>query len=692
MRKLAKLLIVLFAAVVAAAVYFRASVASGFDILPCDKWDGSLIFGIVDHWRLVFSGARDWRSLQMFWPVPGAIGYSDTFFLHGALYSALCGSGMDHYHAFTAVFMAMAAAGFAGMHLLLRRWLKLPFPLALAVSFLFVNLAPLGAAGTHLQLATAWLLPWLVLCGLEAAACGGRVRRCLFAAGAGILFAALFLTTFYVPWFFAFALAVAAAVWFARQIGTDVGGLARALRRLLAGRGFPAIFFIAAFIAALVPFLAAYLPALLSGGSWSYKGLSRSLPGLVDFVNVGGANYVWGRFFGSWLDARDYAYELHFGLPPVTLAAFILALVFFLRERAQGRLTGEGRAALYCGAAVVVSWILLLRVGGMSLWSVVHALVPGAGAIRAVFRFNAVLSFFALLAVAILLKKLWEKPDARIRGVVVAFLAAMIFEQFSALDTASLLRRSEDLRFMESVPPPPSDARAFYVESAAMDSVRAQITAFRVAQRYGLETVNGFSGSAPGGFLARDTHSPDYARNVAGWLDFEPPDGFYALDFDAKVWRPAAFPKPAMYLSGSDIVRSGFFGNFNAGGWSEVETTGVWSDGRFAKLVLFSGKDFKGPKRLEMECSAFLPKGTPFQRATIRVNGRRLGEVEFRKAGETRRFSFILPDDCNDAAKLVFSFDIPKARSPLSRGLWNDDRRLGIQLKSFVVKNAAPQH
>ena len=685
MRKLARFPIVLLAAVFAAAVYFRASVASGFDVLPCDKWDGSLIFGIVDHWRLVFSGARDWRSLQMFWPAPGAIGYSDTFFLHGAFYSVLCGCGMDHYHAFTAVFMAMAAAGFAGMHLLLRRWMKLPFLPALVVSFLFVNLAPVGAAGTHLQLATVWLLPWLALCGLEATGVG-RARSCLFAAGAGLLFGTLFLTTFYVAWFFAFVCFVVAAVWFARQIGTDAGGFFKALRRLLAGRALPATLFFAGFIVALIPFFAAYLPALMSGGSWSYKGLAGSLPGLVDFVNVGGANYVWGRLFGPWLDARDYAYELHFGLPPLTLAAFLLALVFFLRERARGRLGGEGRAALYCGAAVVVLWIFLLRIGGLSLWSVVHALVPGAGAIRAVFRFNVVLSFFALLVVAVFVKELWERRGAWVRGAVLALLAAMVVEQFSAVDAASLLRRSEDLRFMESVPPPPSGARAFYAESAAMDSVRAQITAFRVAQRSGLETVNGFSGSAPGGFLARDTHSPDYARNVAGWLDFEPPDGFYALDFDAKVWRPAAFPKPAMYLSGSDIVRSGFFGNFNAGGWSEVETTGVWSDGRFAKLVLFIGKDFKGTKRLEMECSAFLPKGTPFQRATIRVNGRKLGEVEFRRAGETRRYDFALPEDCNDADKLVFSFDIPKARSPLSRGLWNDGRRLGIQLKSFVVK------
>jgi hypothetical protein len=688
MRKLARLLIVILAAVLAAAVYFRASVASGFDVLPCDKWDGSLIFGIVDHWRLAFSGARDWRSLQMFWPASGAIGYSDTFFLHGALYSALCDLGMDHYRAFTAVFMAMATAGFAGMHLLLRRWFKLPFVLALVVSFLFVNLAPLGAAGTHLQIVTVWLLPWLVLCGLETISEGRRVRRCLFAAGTGILFAALFLTTFYVPWFFAFALCVAAAVWFARQIGTDAGGFVRALRSALAGRGFPVAFFLAAFMVALVPFFAAYLPALLSGGSWSYKGLARSLPGLVDFVNVGGANYVWGRLFGPWLDARDYAYELHFGLPPVTLAVFILALVLFLRERAQGRLTGEGRAALYCGAVVVVSWILLLRIGGVSLWSVVHALVPGAGAIRAVFRFNAVLSFFALIVVAVFLKELWEKRGLLVRGAAIALLLAMIVEQFSAIDTASLLRRSEDLRFMESVPSPPSDARAFYAESAAMDSVKTQITAFRVAQRYGLETVNGFSGSAPGGFLARDTHSSDYARNVAGWLDFEPPGGFYALDLDARVWRRADFPVPKPYIPGADIVRSGFFDNFNAGGWSEVETTGVWSDGRFAKLVLFAGKDFKGPKCLEMECSAFLPKDTPFQRATVRVNGRSLGEVEFRKAGETRRYSFVLPEDCNNAGKLVFSFDIPKARSPLSRGLSNDGRRLGIQLKSFIVKPA----
>jgi hypothetical protein len=682
-------MIVILAAIAASAVYFRAPVLSGFDALPCDKWDGSLIFGIVDHWRLVFSGERGWQNLQMFWPASHTIGYSDTFFIPGVLYAMLCKCGVDPYYAFTAVFMTLAACGFVLMHLLLRRFLRLPFALSLAVAFLFVNLSPIALAGTHLQLTFAWLLPGLLILALKTAENGRRAS--LWAAAFAAALALMFFTAFYVPWFFTFYLCILAAVWLAvqRVSGRKSREILRDLGREIAARKMPLAVFAATFLIALTPFFMAYLPALNSGGAWSYKGMARALPSALDYVNVGGANGVWGWLFGAGLDSRDYAFELHFGLPLVTFAAFLFATAWYFSARVRGNpLSPVAGVALCVGLAVVACWGILLRFGGWSLWSVVHALVPGAGAIRAAFRFNVVLSFFALLVIALLLKELFEAKVRVAKTLACFVLAAMFAEQFSRADLSASLRRSEDMRFMQSVPPPDVRTRPFFVTSSQLSNVGAQVAAFRIAQKFGLETVNGFSGSAPRSYLPRDVHSADYINNINGWLDFEY-TSFECLNLDTLQWSVVDWGVYGGYKLGGDIVAQSKFSAFslyNAGGWSKQEVSGVWSDGKFARIVLIiRDKNFAGRKRLDMECSAFLPKGTPVQTAVIHVNGRTLGTICMTKAGEVRRFSFILPADCNDSAKLVFSFEIPKARSPASRGLWNDTRLLGIELKSFVV-------
>lgn len=682
-------MVVFVAAVLASVAFFRAPVASGFDLFPCDGLDGSLIFGFVNHWKMVFAGARDWRDLGMFWPEANTIGFSDTFFLHGVIYSILCKAGLDSYYAFTTSFMMMAAAGFVLMHLLLRRFFAMPFLLSLVVSFAFVNLSPIQAAGTHLQLTTVWLLPGLLLMGTEALR-GGKWARG-WAAACALSLGMLFFTAFYVPWFFVFFLCVAliVRVSLVRLSGANWSAVAACIRGWLALRRAEILVFAVVFAISLVPFGMAYLPALSSGGAWSYKGMFSALPSLVDLANVGGANSVWGRFFGAWSVHRDFSVELIFGLPLATLALFLCGTGWLIVQGKRGKaLSPSMNAALVAAIAVVLCWILLLRVGDFSLWWFVHTLVPGAGAIRAVFRFNVVLSFFVLLAMAPLFRRLWERPGLLAKLAVCALACAVASEQFSRISEGSLMRRSEDMRLMQSVPPPPAGTDVFFVKSSNPSNVWIQVTAFRIAQHLKLHTVNGFSGSAPKGYFPSDVRAGNYVRNIAGWLDFNR-NSLACLDLDSMKWELATLGRFESYPMGMDVVSGRIFERFNGGGWSGQEPEGVWSEGKFAKIILSPADGGVGPKRLELECSAFVPENTPYQKAVIRVNGYLLGEVKFLKAGVVRRDVFLLPPECDNCTKLVFTFDIPKARSPSSRGLWNDERRLGILLKSFVVASVS---
>jgi hypothetical protein len=90
-KKLLPALVALAAAFLSAAWFFRDSIASGGNVIPDDLWDGRLLLGLHEHWRLVFAGERPWNTIAMFWPVEGTLGYSDTFFFSGDGFQRLAG-------------------------------------------------------------------------------------------------------------------------------------------------------------------------------------------------------------------------------------------------------------------------------------------------------------------------------------------------------------------------------------------------------------------------------------------------------------------------------------------------------------------------------------------------------------------------------------------------------------------------
>jgi hypothetical protein len=114
------------------ALVFRGWLFTGFDGAFGDEEDGYLALAIIEHWRHVFAGEVHWTDPIIFFPARGTLGYTDAFFLLGAVAAGLRRLGFDAFNAFMLVMAGLAAVGFFGFRRLpsatsayrrsMRRW------------------------------------------------------------------------------------------------------------------------------------------------------------------------------------------------------------------------------------------------------------------------------------------------------------------------------------------------------------------------------------------------------------------------------------------------------------------------------------------------------------------------------------------------------------------------------------------
>ena len=689
-RKIAVLVIGLFAV----AAFFRLALASGFESVPGDVWDGRLLFGIVDHWRQWFAGQCAWNDLGIFWPMPNTLAYSDTFFIDGVPYAAFCALGVEPLVAYTLVFMLEAFVGYLSMYWLLKRFFKIEWWFSALCAAVFVNIASmqLSIDSSHLQMTIAWLSP-LVVGSAWRALEGGR-RAWLWAAGAAALLSAMFLSAYYMTWFLAFFLSIFTFFWLVYRAAARNGETLKAkcldLAAWLRDKRIAIAGFAVAFAIAIIPFLVLYLPAIGQFGKRKFKGILSGLPGPVDFINVGERNYFWGWFArGLGLDGRQFGGELNFGIPPLTLALFLTAmgvLIFFaLRRR---KLDLPERIALVAGLAVFFSWILLYRHNQDSAWYFVLKFVPGAGAMRAVFRMNLLLAIVSLVVTAVVLGRLVSRKGWA--ALLAAGLVIVVFaEQFASPRTDNRILRSVEVRNMAMIPPPPSDARIFFMVPDfshgrdAIDMVKEHMTALLVAGKYNLHTLNGHTGQVPYGWNL-DITGDRYFRNAAQWLnDHGAPSGVYGLDAAHGKWMaPDFISDPVGYPFGLEVVNREVFDRYAWVGWSGVEPWGVWSDGKHSEFR-FAVKDTGRSLVVKIAFHAFTPNGLK-QRFAMYVNKREVGRWLVAEGDHLKEEIRVDASEVRDG-RLFLAFDFPDAVSPQSLGGATDPRILGMGLDSLVI-------
>lgn len=536
-------LAVALAAMLAVAFFFRNQIGDGFTLLLGDRYDAVIELSILEHWVNVLAGRSAWNRTDYFHPVPGTLGYNDGYLVFGLLQAGFRAAGTDLFLGGELVNMTLRLVGFLGAYALGRRAIGLGWGWALLGAALFTISNNLYIRGSHAQLFSVGLVPVLALLlhGAVAALLDGR-RGALLGWGAGFAlgFAVCLMTGFYMAWYFAWCGGAMLLAWL-----VVAGRPAR--RRLLAAlraQAVPLAAIGALAVVAELPFLTLYLPKAAETGMHPWADVLRHVPSPLDIIHVGEANYLWGWLVqamnGAFRPGFPFWSELMTGMPPLLLLVFAAALLWLWRGGGEAP---PGRVAMLraLAIAVLVTWALTLQVGGVTGWSLVYRLVPGAKAARVVARYQIFLTLpVVLLAMAVL-----SAEARRLPRLVVALLCGLLLAEQANGYAPLFLDRPLEARRLAAVPPAPAVCRAFYVSTARQESrfgeevdnpYNHNTEAMLVAAVRHVPTINGISTFNPPFWPEAIPDDPRYLAQVRAYAEHWGVTGLCALDLRRFTW------------------------------------------------------------------------------------------------------------------------------------------------------------
>jgi hypothetical protein len=532
------------------AWFVKYTVISSFDVIPGNIGDARFLLYLCEHWYQVFTGRADWLSPGMFYPQAGALGFSDSLFLFGIVYSFLRKAGLDPYAAYQVIVIALPFLGFVGAWVMLRYWFGFVPLASLLGAALFGYSSALYTSMAHAQLEAAALLPVLaILLAYYLSWLGNRDQAAnLSGLTFCVLFPLLAYTSFYTAWFLVLWLSVAATlglVWI--LIGGHQALVAIWLRKVAqCWINISANLCVAAIFS--VPFLLTYVPVLRLFSRRPFPEIVPMLPGPIDLVNVGFENFAWGRLLQTldpFLQTRPSFWELDKGVSFLVLLTFTCGSLLSLKRVHDPQRSTADVLVLICALTVWSGWLLMLKVEGHSMWWVIYRFFPGAGAVRAVYRFNISLMLPVAVVIAFVVHHcvmFFKRRTSRLGVSVLAVLAlAMVVEQGNA--HRDVFSKSVERTFMASVPPAPGSCRSM-VMVADQDThmgwwAPLQIDAMLIAQANHIPTVNGYSGWTPDGWALHMPTEHGYKERVHDWIMGQNvPNGLCSFQYETRKWAP----------------------------------------------------------------------------------------------------------------------------------------------------------
>jgi hypothetical protein len=527
-----------------AVVFFRFQWLSGFDRVSGDDGDGRLTIYLHEHLFRWLSGEASLTSPQMFYPEPGVLGYSDAFLLNLPAYAALRAAGIDAFLSHQLTLVLLTFLGYATFIGLLRYAFGIAYPIAIVAGLLLVFSNIMFLKQLHSQLFAVCYLPGIALLAVWALNDFPRLSLRLLGglAAAALLYALLFSTSYYTAWnagVVACMGSILPIVLLRKTIASFLSLYRRPFLLVMASA------FIG-FAIGLIPFAIIYGPLIHSGAGRAYFDALLSAPFPQDIVNVSPWNFVWGSLLARIPEKYLGGWESISSVTPAVALATLLAAWSVWRGRWIEWKREPCSAAFVIAAAFLflISWLLFSRIGKYSAYWLVWHLMPGATGIRATWRIGLIINVTMIAALALVLDRILNVihrhsllPLSRAALLVSLFLAYCLVEQINTLPVAQI-SRSQQLRELAAIPPPPHDCKAFFVEPVeGLDFNLVQISAILISQHLDLPTLNGSSGYFPPGWFYRVP--PDYHEQVRKWMVLHQLSGnVCSLTLPRGPWRP----------------------------------------------------------------------------------------------------------------------------------------------------------
>jgi len=485
----------------------------------------------------VFHGASHWSSTNYFYPYTSTLSYNDGYFIYGIIYSIFRSISINPLLSGELVNVTVRIAGFFFLYGAACRLLHFNWGWALLAAVLFSISCGSYVQMFHAQLLTVCFAPGMALLlqkTLQALQQESKRSFFLWGSATVIAYAAWLMTAFYMAWFFALFLVLFTFAWLLLSPRHRTKALFAELTRCK----LPALLLL--LLAALVdlPFFQLYLPAAALTGMHSYASAFAYSPSVLDIINVGDRNLLFGGLNAFLRTHLRPDFPLHneqtSGFPLIILSLFGLAALSLCRHRDM--------LLRSLALTVCLTWVLFLHVRGYSLYRYVYDIVPGAPAVRAIARYQL---FLAAPLILVTLAFLARHGRWLGRPVVAIVSLLLVAEQLDS-DQIARINRPFELARLAKIPAPPAECAAFYISrdrgdnyaNPAIDGIYSHsVDAMLIAEIIRLPTINGFASFLPPHYQLFYPDRPDYSDRIRLYSEQNHVAGLCSLDLRDMRWQ-----------------------------------------------------------------------------------------------------------------------------------------------------------
>ncbi|GHV56040.1 hypothetical protein FACS1894216_19540 [Synergistales bacterium] len=677
------------------------------DRLFGDLGDGRLLNLFAEHWFGFFKGNEAWNNTIAFFPAENSLGYSDLLLGFGVIHSVFRATGLDMFYAYKFTLISVHIFGSYSAYYLFKNRLNFSAPVTLIGVIMFAYSNMYIAVG-HAQLFAVYYVPFFFIMLFNAITAYRSAPRKSFAFFmiTVVTVALIFYTSYYVGYFlflFCLTLLIVYCILCHKRNFPAVPLICGIIRKEWRAISVLFIFLIILFI----PFTAVYLPVLRMSGYRDFNEVLFYSPSVIDFINIADTSVLYGKLLRAVPAGILDSGEHKIGVPLISMIIFLFSCRFLVRrlpepptkegDQSRSRETPDHKKILAASAAIsiLVCMALMVKIGGYSAWFIIWKLFPGAGAIRAVGRFNQFLALPLGFVVCSYLQSQYDynkdvKPLLRnIAAIATVMFFAVEYTWAGGIQTYWTAAQSR--AFLNEIPTPPADCEVMYVKLSPPPpgpeqpepNYKLSLDAWLIAARYGLKTINGYSGQAPRNWITGIADA-NYEQSVVLWINRWGLTNVRAYNLVTKQWEQP--PQFSESISDGKVVSFGTGTNdffYIKNGFSGQEEGFRRTEGNEATLIFGTREAGENDIIAEFTVSPLLGSGLDEQRVEVMINGIRAEDWVINAPAAKE---LLLPKEQIKGETMTIEFKLPDAASPKELGINGDERKLAVAFREIRFK------
>lgn len=484
-----------------------------FAYFPGDLIDGRFNNYVLEHGYKFFAGQIDsfWNAPFMY-PEHDVITYSDNLLGTAPFYALFRLMQYDRETSFQLWYLLMVVLNFTCSFILLDYLFKNKYAAAIG-AFVFAFSLALQSQMGHAQTYPRFAIPIAILMGLRflnklqpkyffwMMFCWVYQMYCGIYLGFMLLVPlVIFIAASFIYYRREYAMRLSQKRWFVSMAG---GALINGLL--------------------LLPLMIPYLERARSMGFHAYSSIHESLPTVFSFFFSWSGSLCWDVLAGTCISYPAFWDHEIFagGLATLCLLSTFAFFLFKAISKSFFPSLSATRPGILLFITSALTFLIFMRFGAFSFYRVIY-MVPGFGSMRALQRIINVELLFYAIAIAVTLNLVLKKSKTISALLFVVFLSIALADNYVTDErfVHHRLKKDSQARIQALVQKaaviPKTHILSYEPDTMTSMPMDYQLDAMLASQLLDLKTVNGYSGTSPGGY--GDFWIKLNATSRLGWL------------------------------------------------------------------------------------------------------------------------------------------------------------------------------